>query len=551
MKEQTKRSWTKYVKNLLPWLWIAAGYLLDIWYQLIPGKWIIDSDLASEMILANTLNHEGSILSHSWYYSTELRVINMQWFYRLGLMVFPSDWHLARTFGMAIALIVFIAAVLLLTHGIGLGTCGPWVAGALIWPFGRLYLVYTIYGGYYLIHALLPLLSLAFVLNIAQVQGKKKIAIYIAFACLFSLAAGLNGVKVLMVFQAPLLLALCILLAVALNQSGEDSWKKAIQTCRAELQLAGAVGCTAVVAVIGYFINSKILAKEYHFKSFSGVRWSRFGVDWTLDRVLMDFFHLFGYQDEVGVFHFSGIASGVGLLIGAWLFFCIVRLTLRYKKLTVAERLMVLLMLTMLAVCGVSYTYFGNYCVYFWLTCMPVAIAVMAIEIKTEDLHLPGTRELLTVVLAGAMTLCSINNVRQEIEHPTLAHVGLDKVADWLVKNGYKEGYATFWNGSAMVEMTSGQLDVWMPGDLNEIDIEGWLQPDYHLTRYPEHPFILLDTETDGTVESAGLIRNGNGTEVYNDGRYVVYAFDSAEEICAAAETTATERAAAQNNQND
>lgn len=265
----------------------------------------------------------------------------------------------------------------------------------------------------------------------------------------------------------------------------------------------------------------------------------------------MDFFHLFGYQDGVGVFHFSGIASGVGLLVGAWLTFCIVRLTLRYKKLNTAERTMLVLLVTMIAVCGISYTYFNSYCQYFWLTCMPVAFAVMAIEIKTEDLHLPGTRVAMAVVLSCALTFCSVNNVRQEIEHPTLAHIGLDKVADWLVDNGYKEGYATFWNGSAMVEMTSGQLDVWMPGDLNSIDIEGWLQPNYHLTRYPEHPFVLVDTETDGAVENAGLVRNGNGIEVYNDGRYVVYAFDSAEEICSAAETTAAERTATQKSENN
>lgn len=550
MKEQTKRSWTKYVKNLLPWLWIAAGYLLDIWYQLVPGKWIVDSDLASDMILANILNQEHAFFSKSWHYSTEIKAVGLHWFYKLGLLIFPNDWQLARTFGMAVGLVLYLFVALLLARCLGLGNTGVWMAGALIWPFGRSYLVYAIYAGYYLVYTFLYMLVLLFLLKSIQKEKRGQIK-WLALACVTSTIACLNGVKQLMVFQAPLLLAVGILLVVALYDGKETTWSKALHVCKKEVQLTVGVMATTLFGLFGYVLNAKVLAKMYSFKSFSSVTWSRFGVDWTLDRVLMDFFHLFGYQDEVGVFHFSGIASGVGLLIGAWLFFCIVRLTLRYKKLTVAERLMVLLMLTMLAVCGVSYTYFGNYCVYFWLTCMPVAIAVMAIEIKTEDLHLPGTRELLTVVLAGAMTLCSINNVRQEIEHPTLAHVGLDKVADWLVKNGYKEGYATFWNGSAMVEMTSGQLDVWMPGDLNEIDIEGWLQPDYHLTRYPEHPFILLDTETDGTVESAGLIRNGNGTEVYNDGRYVVYAFDSAEEICAAAETTATERAAAQNNQND
>lgn len=542
MDKQMKGSGLKKIRALLPWLWLAAGYVLDIWFQLVPGKWIVDSDLASDMILANILNKEHSFFSYSWYYSTEIKAVGLHWFYKLGLLIFPNDWHLARVFGMVIALLLYSVAVLLLTRCMGVGKIGVWMAGALLWPFGRRYLVYAIYGGYYLVYTFFYILVLYFMFKSVEKSGKARIK-WCALACSVSLAACLNGVKQLMVFQVPLILAVMILLLLALSDSKKTDWRSALQACDTEVWLTIEVVATTFAGLVGYIIDTKVLAAHYAFKSFSGVTWNRFGMDWTLDRALMDFFHEFGYQDGVGVFHFSGIASGVGLLIGAWVFFCIVRLVWRYKKLNVAQRLMTLLMLTMLAVCGIAYTYFGNYCQYFWLTCMPVAIAVMMIEIKTEDLHLPGARSMLTLVLAGAITLCSLNNVRQEIEHPTLAHVGLDKVANWLVENGYKEGYATFWNGSAMVEMTSGKLDVWMPGDLNNVSIEGWLQPDYHLTRYPEHPFVLVDTETNGAPEENGLIRNGHGTEVYNDGRYVVYAFDSAEDICAAAEITATERA--------
>lgn len=503
---------------------------------------MVDSDMASEMMLSNFLNQEGRIISKIWYYSTEIRVVSVQWVYRFTLLLFPNDWHMARTVGMAIMLALFAGLMLLLSHSIGLGRFGVWMTGALIWPYGRIYLVYAIYGGHYLVYTFLYVVSLTLILFSLAAIKKKCVWMNVA-ACVVAMLSGMNGVKTLMVFQAPFVLAALAVLVIALNTSGEKNWRGALQVCSQETRLAIGALTTTMAGFVGYIINSKILAKMYSFKSFSGVSWNRFGVDWTLDRVLMDFFHLFGYQDGVGVFHFSGIASGVGLLVGVWLFFCIVRLVWRYKQLNVAERLVVLLMIAMLAVCSMAYTYFGDYCQYFWLTCMPVAIAVMMIEIKTEDLHLPGARSMLTLVLAGAITLCSLNNVRQEIEHPTLAHVGLDKVANWLVENGYKEGYATFWNGSAMVEMTSGKLDVWMPGDLNNVSIEGWLQPDYHLTRYPEHPFVLVDTETNGAPEENGLIRNGHGTEVYNDGRYVVYAFDSTEDICAAAEITATERA--------
>ena len=109
----------------------------------------------------------------------------------------------------------------------------------------------------------------------------------------------------------------------------------------------------------------------------------------------MDFFHEFGYQNGSGIFHFGGIAAGIGLLLGGWMFFCIVRLLLRLKKLETNDQLLVLLLVAMLAVCGISYAYFHEYYLYFWLMNMPVAIAVMAVELKTEDFRLPGARQLL------------------------------------------------------------------------------------------------------------------------------------------------------------
>ena len=70
----------------------------------------------------------------------------------------------------------------------------------------------------------------------------------------------------------------------------------------------------------------------------------------------MDFFHEFGYENGSGVFHFGGIAAAVGLLLGCWMFFCIVRLLLRLDKLERNDKLLVLLLVAMLAVCGVAGT---------------------------------------------------------------------------------------------------------------------------------------------------------------------------------------------------
>ena len=538
MKQQTKGGALHKVWQALPWLWMAAAYLFDLWYQLVPGKWIVDSDLASEMILSDLLNKEGTIISHNWFYSTELKVVNLQWFYRLGLLIFPNDWHLARTFGMAITLALFAAAMLFFVKCAGLGRAGLWMVGTLLWPFGQHYLVYAIYGGYYLVYTFFYMLVLALVLRSLNAD-KKHCALQWVLACVITAVAGMNGVKQLMVFHAPLCLAAAILLVLALHSCGKTDWKAALDACRKEVRLLAASLVTAVAAAAGYFVSNAVLSRMYDFKSYNFIVWNR-DEDWfTLDRILMDFFHEFGYENGSGVFHFGGIAAAVGLLLGCWMFFCIVRLLLRLKKLETNDQLLVLLLVAMLAVCGVAYTYFHEYYLYFWLMNMPVAIAVMAVEIKTEDFHILGARQLLGVGLAACFTLCAVSTVRQEQEHPYLAHKGLNTAAEWLVDNGYTQGYSTFWNGNAMTELTSGKLEVWTLQSLDRDDVPNWLQPKSHLTTDPEHPFLLIDTETDGPAENAKLIQYGDCTEVYNDGRYVIYDFADADALHAAAQAAA------------
>lgn len=538
MKQQTKGGALHKVWQALPWLWMAAAYLFDLWYQLVPGKWIVDSDLASEMILSDLLNKEGTIISHNWFYSTELKVVNLQWFYRLGLLIFPNDWHLARTFGMAITLALFAAAMLFFVKCAGLGRAGLWMVGTLLWPFGQHYLVYAIYGGYYLVYTFFYVLVLALVLRSLNAD-KKHCALQWVLACVITAVAGMNGVKQLMVFHAPLCLAAAILLVLALHSCGKTDWKAALDACRKEVRLLVASLVTAVAAAAGYFVSNAVLSRMYDFKSYNFIVWNR-DEDWfTLDRILMDFFHEFGYQNGSGVFHFGGIAAAVGLLLGCWMFFCIVRLLLRLDKLERNDKLLVLLLVAMLAVCGVAYTYFHEYYLYFWLMNMPVAIAVMAVEIKTEDFHILGARQLLGVGLAACFTLCAVSTVRQEQEHPYLAHKGLNTAAEWLVDNGYTQGYSTFWNGNAMTELTSGKLEVWTLQSLDRDDVPNWLQPKSHLTTDPEHPFLLIDTETDGPAENAKLIQYGDCTEVYNDGRYVIYDFADADALHAAAQAAA------------
>ena len=95
--------------------------------------------------------------------------------------------------------------------------------------------------------------------------------------------AGMNGVKQLMVFHAPLCIAAAILLVLALHDSGTSDWKTALQHCRRQVRLFAASLVTAVAGAAGYFISNSVMSRLYDSSptaSSSGTA-TRTGSRWT------------------------------------------------------------------------------------------------------------------------------------------------------------------------------------------------------------------------------------------------------------------------------
>lgn len=93
---RTKR-WTRVLPLL--WLGVCLALLFCYWRSWSTNQ--LDSDMASEQILAHQLAQEGGILSPNWYYSTELRVVNTQLVMAPLFRLF-SSWHTVRVLGSAI-----------------------------------------------------------------------------------------------------------------------------------------------------------------------------------------------------------------------------------------------------------------------------------------------------------------------------------------------------------------------------------------------------------------------------------------------------------------
>ena len=81
---------------------------------------LLDSDASSELILAEKLSREGGIVSSSWFYSTELRVIYNQLVYA-PLFRLTSDWSVVRAVGSIIIQLLLLSAYGYLAYQAGMG----------------------------------------------------------------------------------------------------------------------------------------------------------------------------------------------------------------------------------------------------------------------------------------------------------------------------------------------------------------------------------------------------------------------------------------------
>ena len=143
--EKIMKSKSEKLGHILPWLVLLAAYLFSVGIFAYMGCENLDADMTSEMVLADLLNKEGKLLTTSWYYSTELRVVSAVPAYQLGLLLFDS-WQMARTFAVALLLALFVAAYLFLMRSFGLGSPMIYCAAALILPVSVTNMSLLVYG---------------------------------------------------------------------------------------------------------------------------------------------------------------------------------------------------------------------------------------------------------------------------------------------------------------------------------------------------------------------------------------------------------------------
>ena len=275
---------------LLLWAAVCLALLVVDWCCWAPNR--LDADMASEQLLANLLAQEGGVMSTSWYYSTELRVLNTQLVMAPLFRLFTS-WHTVRVVGSVVLILLYLAAWFWFGRSAKLKYSGLLGAGLLVLPYGALYRQYVLEGLYYIPHIAISFVVLGCAVRI--LRGGRWLA-PAAGMVLFSFAAALGGPRQLFILNIPLTVAAALLCwldappADTLRQKLANAWRTPGGALLVPTLAADAA------ALAGYVVNAKVLAEKYHFQdqgyvAFTGLNLDR--LQWFANALLASF----GWQE--------------------------------------------------------------------------------------------------------------------------------------------------------------------------------------------------------------------------------------------------------------
>ena len=223
------------------------------------------------------------------------------------------------------------------------------------------------------------------------------------------------------------------------------------------------------------------LAEKYHFQdqgyvAFTGLNLDR--LQWFVNALLASF----GWQ-EGKVF---SLAALFNLAAAALILFCFVfsvRLVRGKARYPLGHRLVGAFFLAGAVCFALLYglTNSGHSDRYL----LPLAILfVPLLEIMLADCtprHRPDACGL-TALLAAILLLRAGTDYRAA----AVATNPNQGAAQFLVQNGYRDGYASFWDGNVMTELTDGTLNVWTLTPNSVPELRPWLQVTSHLQTPPQ-----------------------------------------------------------------
>ena len=488
---------------------------------------LLNSDDASELILGQLLANENTLLSKSWYYSSELRLVNTQIFYAFFFKIF-HNWHKVRIASYVCLYLVLIASYYFACKALHIKRYFLITAALLMLPFSEDYFLYVLKGAYYIPHIAITFFTLGLCEFYIAEEKEKRQKLYLMAALLASLLAGMGGARQVMILYLPLLAA-SILLAKGRTSIADEKIHCALDRGERKYVLFAVLSFAG--AALGYIINTKFLSQIYSFQIWDAIFFTGFDLS-RLSQLINGFLTSYGYRNG----NIFSLALLYNFLCICWLFLtlysCVHTLKNRTKVKPAHYRMalftMAAFLLFILLYLFTSLSYINRYN-------LPIIIlSIPMIAILFQNTGLKAVTNYAAITIFVLLITCS-GYVFYKEESKIDITAEFRSIVAALQEEDCTEGYSTFWLSNVLTELSNGDIEVWhwkssdSKGYISAEsidDTDDWLQPKSHDDTHPEGKLFLLFTtaEWENTPWTEKL-----STEdiIYQSDEYIVIGYEN------------------------
>ena len=519
-------------RNMGMWagaLLLAITVLTPILFFIYCPDNLMHSDMSAEVILSKLLASEGRLVSPNWFYSTEIRIVYSQLIMTPLFMIFPAKgMHMIKLASIIIYMFLLLLAYLFTAKEFDIKKTALFLSGALLFaPLSNEYFDMVLIGCFYTSQLIVTyLLIKLFVRDIPEKLAVKALVLFILLASSFTV--GLSGMRYLASLFAPLFLAVIIQMIL-------DKEKGTLKDIRTRAFISFGMG---VFATIGCAINLFVLPKFYHFDDSGNVSIVPLGeVPERFITSIKLMLRLLGFREGETLLGAAGtgygqMGFGDGLVnvikAAALIFLLYVVIYLfknRYKVLGPKQRMLLYYFICSFFINWIMLIFTDVLMQYrYWIPSLSIAILLVGIYLSV----LGNDRKILRLIPVAVIVLTVLSSYYGELLKDYKYNDCAKRYAymDFLEKEGYEFGYATFWNASVTEYLSDGKIHVGnLGGDENGSAPYEWLTPTYYYQKgYHEgKTFLLLDVTEEPALKNGDITFMQDAPKVYEDERYVIY----------------------------
>lgn len=443
--------------------------LFFIWFRIDN---LLNSDISTQLVFSKFLRDEHEFLSKNWFYATELHVLGYNLVFE-PLFFICSDWKIIRFLGQAELYLLLGLSICYFCRKAGLGKYYGIIAVAFFLPFSEQYFSFVLRNINYIPSLSISFLSLGMMLDYEKSENRKKKAALLVLTGALAFGTGLGGSRQLYITYAPAFLAIflyCFLNRDSLEKSfrpGElerESAPNAQAESFKHIQKKNSPSAFFLISadgliwnLLGYAVNSKLLAVIYDFSSYNKISWAGFQID-QLAALTDGLFQNLGMP--YGRVGFSSLVhSCVCVLLVFLSSLALFRIMKRAKDVKFETIMIALFAASSFFISFVLYSfttqqYAARYDLFWTVFVYPL----LACTFAEKKLRKKNTGRLLAILVLG-IGICSLDSYRIYAETDTTAELKI--IVSLLGEEGYKNGYATMWQANIVTELSNGAIEIW------------------------------------------------------------------------------------------